>query len=347
MYYIATSHVCWAPLHYLSMCDMTHLQVCPASRIYLLMRDMTQSYVWRGSCVSVPLPVHMCDIAHSYVWLGWFMCLWKPPCVYVIIVMWLSHMCDVTHSCVCRYTCVCRCTLIRVTWLDHMCGMPYPYVRRASVICATGRSQMWHMRDMAHSYVWRDSFVVKTTMCVLYAWHHSVICVTWPIRACAVTRACAVAHQCVWHDLFICVACLIHMCDVPQSYVRRELLFMTDMTHSYMWRGLFAERDQTNTNILFNVSVCSGSESEKLKCRHTFESYVLVCVSVCVSLSLFQQMSPRYIFEYKYQYTAYLLHSESHFYTRKSQSIIQFSSSLLPRSVAKRPRRFQLEIAIK
>jgi len=275
------------------------------------------------------------------------MCLWKPPCVYVIIVMWLSHMCDVTHSFVCRYTCVCRCTLIRVTWLDHMCGMPYPYVRRASVICATGRSQMWHMRDMAHSYVWRDSFVVKTTMCVLYTWHHSVICVTWPIRACAVTRACAVAHQCVWHDLFICVACLIHMCDVPQSYVRRELLFMTDMTHSYMWRGLFAERDQTNTNILFNVYVCSGSESEKLKCRHTFESYVLVCVSVCVSLSLFQQMSPRYIFEYKYQYTAYLLHSESHFYTRKSQSIIQFSSSLLPRSVAKRPRRFQLEIAIK
>jgi len=42
-----------------------------------------------------------------------------------------------------------------------------------------------------------------------------------------------------------------------------------------------------------------------------------------------------------------LIHLECHFFILKSQSMIKFSRSLLPRSVEKRPRRLGLEIEIK
>ena len=39
-----------------------------------------------------------------------------------------------------------------------------------------------------------------------------------------------------------------------------------------------------------------------------------------------------------------LLHQECHFFSLKSQSLVSFSRSLLPRSIEKRPMRFRLEI---
>ena len=51
-----------------------------------------------------------------------------------------------------------------------------------------------------------------------FVWHDSFICVTWLIHMCDMT------HSYVWHDSFICVTWLIHMCD---------------MTHSYVWHDSF------------------------------------------------------------------------------------------------------------
>jgi len=51
-----------------------------------------------------------------------------------------------------------------------------------------------------------------------------------------------VTHSYVWHDSFIYVTWLIHMCDMTRSYVWHDsfiyvtwLIHMCDMTHSYLW----------------------------------------------------------------------------------------------------------------
>jgi len=46
-----------------------------------------------------------------------------------------------------------------------------------------------------------------------YVWHDSFICVTWLIHVCDMT------HPYVWHDSFICVTWLIYMCDLTHLYV--------------------------------------------------------------------------------------------------------------------------------
>ena len=71
-------------------------------------------------------------------------------------------------------------------------------------------------------------------------WHDSFICVTWLIHMCDIT------HSYVWHDSFICVTWLIHMCDITHAYVWHDsficvtwLIHMCDMTHSYVWHDSF------------------------------------------------------------------------------------------------------------
>jgi len=73
-----------------------------------------------------------------------------------------------------------------------------------------------------------------------YVWHDSFICVTWLIHMCDMT------HSYVWHDSFICVTWSIHMCDMTHSYVWHDpficvtwSIHMCDMTHSYVWHGSF------------------------------------------------------------------------------------------------------------
>jgi len=104
------------------------------------------------------------------------------------------------------------------TQLIHMCDMTHSYVWHDSFICLTW---LIHMCDMTHSYVWHDSFVCVTCihtcdMTHSYAWR-AFICVTWLIHT------CDMSHSYVWHDSFVCVTCF-HMCD---------------MTHSYMWHVSF------------------------------------------------------------------------------------------------------------
>ena len=73
-----------------------------------------------------------------------------------------------------------------------------------------------------------------------YVWHDSFICVTWLIHMCDMT------HSYVWHDSFICVTWLIHMYDMTHSYAWRDsficvtwLIQMCDMTLSYVWHNSF------------------------------------------------------------------------------------------------------------
>ena len=62
---------------------------------------------------------------------------------------------------------------------------------------------------------------------LIHVWHDSFICVTWLIHVCDMT------HSYVWHDSFICVTWLIHICDVTHSYAWHDS-FTCDMTHSHV-----------------------------------------------------------------------------------------------------------------
>jgi len=59
-----------------------------------------------------------------------------------------------------------------------------------------------HTCDMAHLYVWHDSFIYMT----------------WPIHACDMT------HSYMWHGPFIRVTWLIHTCDMAHLYVWHDSL---------------------------------------------------------------------------------------------------------------------------
>jgi len=68
-----------------------------------------------------------------------------------------------------------------------------------------------------------------------YVWHDPFIRVTWLIHMCDMT------HSYVWHDSFICVTRPIHTCDMTHSYVWLDPFIRVTwpihtyyMTHSYM-----------------------------------------------------------------------------------------------------------------
>ena len=45
---------------------------------------------------------------------------------------------------------------------------------------------------------------------------------------------CDMTHLYVWHDSFICVTWLIHMCDMPQTFVGQKVLAVTWLIYSYV-----------------------------------------------------------------------------------------------------------------
>ena len=142
-------------------------------------------------------------------------------------------------------------------WFIHVCDL---------FICmwfiymyATRLTVMSYTRDMTNLYA-------DTTHS--YAWHDSFMCVTWLIHMCDVIPSY------VWHDLFICVTWLIHMCDMTHSYVWQDLFtcvkwlmhvwhdsFISDVTHLYVWHGPFTcdicvWRDSNNWNVWHDAFTC-------------------------------------------------------------------------------------------
>ena len=76
-----------------------------------------------------------------------------------------------------------------------------------------------------------------------YVWHDSFICVTWLIHMCDMTHTYVwpLSHSCVardsfvcvWHDSFICVTWLVHACDMPHSCVWHDSFeHMTCLMHT-------------------------------------------------------------------------------------------------------------------
>ena len=85
------------------------------------------------------------------------------------------------------------------------------------------------------------------------------------------------AHSYVRHDSFICVTCLIHMCDMTYSYVWHDSsMFVSRLIHI---------RDMTQ--LLFaSDSMCHKIHCSVLQCVAVCCS-VLQCAAVCCSVLLF------------------------------------------------------------
>jgi len=186
------------------------------------MCDMTHSCVWHGSFLCVTWLIHICDVTLSYVWrVSWpsrveaFACVTQRICATWLILMWhdsfecvtwLILMCDMTHSHVWHDL------TISVTGLFHICDMPHDYVE--AFTC-----QARNICDMTHSYVtW-----------LILMWHDSFVLVTWLVVM------CDTAHFHAWHDSFISVTWLIDMCDMTHSYVCVRESWAQLMTHSCSW----------------------------------------------------------------------------------------------------------------
>jgi len=206
------------------MCDVTHFYVrqdlfAHAIRCSLSHAMRYSLSVWQVWCR---------DMTHSYLW-----------CASLLCGTWLNHICktkqyslsawqvrcrDMTHSYVQHGPSTCTC----VTWLIHMCN--------GTRIRAVTHSHVWHIRHRCGVWqeivyfvqhdsftcaswhkdtceTWHRSFAGQEASVCIVLWHDSFISVAWLIHMCGMT------HSYVWHDSFICVAWLIHMCGMTHSYV--------------------------------------------------------------------------------------------------------------------------------
>ena len=104
------------------MCAMTQSYAYRDSLVYV--RHDSSIYVWHDlfiyvmwlihTCAMTSHPcvtwrIHMCDMAHPYVWDDSLIC-----------VTWLIHTCGTTHSYACHDSSIC------VPWLIHMRAMTHP-----------------------------------------------------------------------------------------------------------------------------------------------------------------------------------------------------------------------------
>jgi len=131
-------------------------------------------------------------------------------------MIWLILGCDKIHS---------WQDLFIGTWRMYKCDMTYLYVWHDFFLCVTS---VLHSCDMAHSWVWHDSFTSVLQQCeerlvvsFFYVWYDSFLRVTRLIHAKKIHMY--MMRLCVWHDLFLCVAWLIYMCDVTYLYVWHDL----------------------------------------------------------------------------------------------------------------------------
>ena len=132
----------------------------------------------------------------------------------------------IIHMCVDSETIICMCvdTIIYVNicsckfCVDTSIGSPvYLHVWNDlwHDLSTSSYAYKWAIHFLIHmTYVWHDLRVTWPMCDMTYVWHD--LRVTWPIDF--------LTYSFVWHDSFICVIWLIHMCD---------------MTHSYAWHDSF------------------------------------------------------------------------------------------------------------
>ena len=135
------------------------------------MCDMTPSYVWHASFISVTRLVHMCIIIHLYVWLT-HSCAWLYSFICVTPLLIHAHHPTRLH--------VWHDSFTRVTRLIHTCDTTHSHVWPDSFTRVT---RLVHTSDTTCSHVWPDA--LNSTTCT-HIWHNSFTCIfdMTPSHAC-------------------------------------------------------------------------------------------------------------------------------------------------------------------
>jgi len=201
------------------MCDMTHS--------YMTHTRVCTEYVHMSSWVCAHEFVSMCTWVREYV----HMRTHEIQTIFMCATRFI-HMCDMTHSYVWHDS------ITFVTWLIHTWHThAHEHTVCVRVVHENPRVPTYfYMCDMTHSYVCHDSFF----MCGLFT------CVTWLIH---IWHALAHAHaqyvymwrelksselfSYVWHDSFICVTRLIHLCDMTRSHMCHDSCIRHTHTHTH------------------------------------------------------------------------------------------------------------------
>jgi len=213
---------------------------------------------------------YLCDMTHSCVWYVLFVCVtWFnmcDKCLKIICVVWLASKLFARDD--------------SWIWPVYMCGMTQYVWHDSTCVTSATKSSVRHnspqnyLCDMTHSCVWYVLSVCVTllNMCdkclkiICATWLASKLFVRhdswiWPVYMCGMTQYVWRVPRSVWHDSFICATWLIHVCDMPCVYVRRDstcvtsvsksclrhdsfiratwLIHTCDMTHSYVRHDLF------------------------------------------------------------------------------------------------------------
>ena len=85
-------------------------------------------------------------------------------------------------------------------------------------------SHITHVHGPCHTYEYH-LYVCDITHA--YLWHDSFLCVTWLIHMCDMSHMCDTTNSYVWHDSFTCMTRLICMCDMTPSYLCHDSFTFT------------------------------------------------------------------------------------------------------------------------
>ena len=96
-------------------------------------------------------------------------------------------------------------------WMSHVTHM--------NESCRTSEGVMSHITQSHSANDTYLSYDIWQVICHRL-WHDLFICVTWLIHMCDMSRSY------VWHDSFICVTWLIHMSDMTHSYLGQKCIHM-------------------------------------------------------------------------------------------------------------------------
>jgi len=211
-------------------------------------------------------------VSHVYVWL-----------VPILTSRWREraiHSSTAHHSGGSSFTYfrVRKLYLVRVTWLIYMCTKSHTHMCHDSLIHVTWRIHMCDMthraphthRRICHTFLWWTVVPVLRDMTHSCVWHDSWICVP------CLMHICAMIHSYVCHESFICVKWLVHMCDMTHLYVWHDwficvtwLIHICDVTHSHVWRDSFIcvtwliEHTQPFWRLFFQIWIVHGTHTNE------------------------------------------------------------------------------------
>ena len=202
--------------------------------------------------------------------------VWRDP---FICVTWPIHTCDMTHS----HNAFTQRILEVDIWFIYMCAKMRSLLEIATVtqslcvlsrfwsLCVLSRFLATKHKDFAsqstvlpcHRITLLLSFLdILHWQDEISVWHDSFICVTRLIHLCDMTQPS------VWHDSFICVTCLIHLCDMTRSSLWHDSIIcvtgpfrMCDMMHIWISHGTHMNELCHTHEWVVRINLCDMTQS--------------------------------------------------------------------------------------